>query len=798
MSEIANLDLFFGVIVQKSIFASVLVAALLLLTRLGRSRISPRMRFAIWFLLPIQLLFFVSIPSQWSVKNFLGPQASSLRMTETVPMVLQPETPTDPSTFDDLPFWSHEETAIGQVGQVSPAVHRTAEKMFPVGLLTSIWLGGVLLFAGCYAAQLCRLRRDIHAGSVVVDPHVLRIFEDCKHRMNINSWIMLVESSRIPGPFLIGVFRPVIVVPAGLPNTLTPEELRHLFFHELAHLKRGDLISGWVMSFVLALHWFNPLIWVAVSTMNHLREEAADAAVCEQLEGAQSAGEDRFDYIDTLLTLSRQPARPRSLPVSVSAGISAGILTGILPGILTGILETQNFLQRRIDMITSPVCRQKSWAVLALFVCAMLSLVLLTDAKPQEKANDTTKEATQSPVTEKIAAEKIDPQRVPKIVNMFPKNNSKGVDPNIPQVVLLFDIPMGGGFSFAQRSDQTAIDGEEGVPPFWTADKKACVMPVKLKPGKTYEIMVNIPPFTSFRSVDGVEAEGVFYTFSTARMPISEEGRQKYAARVLTPKDNAPDAGPAEPAKQSAEQPAKENVVSTLSPELQSKANDAFKTMMDRSGFWLLGKTQGAKNWGYHAKIFSTTNKEMEVLEHDIYYERAKGVDWDLKRGTSSSGLFQAIANLYEKDQQQVQWTNVEFGNEEIKMAFALKQPTQVSYGNGMLGAWYGYFSRGKIYRGVLILDAKTMMPKTAYTSDGFGEQFGDYVQFAENVYVPKKIQVKNGDMNFLMEFKVYEPDLWLLEKSTYSVKTGNENFGSVVEISDVYVNDAPAKEWVK
>jgi len=376
MSETIPLNWLFGEIVQKSLFACILIAALLLLTRLGKNRLAPHIRFAIWFLLPIQLLLFVSIPSQWSVKNFLGPQASSLQEAGKMPAV--PETP----AFQDLPFWAETEAVVKPVS---------------TNWLARIWLGGVLLFAACYGIQLYRLRRDILAGATVVDHHTLKIFEACKRRMNIRSWIMLVESSRIPGPFLIGVLRPVVVVPVGLLRTLTPEEMRHLFLHELAHLKRGDLISGWVMSLVFALHWFNPLVWIAVSVMNHLREEATDAAVLKCLEN-----EHRFDYSNTLLTLSGRLARPQFLLGRA--------------GLLAGILETRSYLQRRIDMITSPINWKKSWAVLALFACAVLSLTLLTDAKPQQENADNTTDSA-----EKV--EKVDPARVPKIVNIFPGNN---------------------------------------------------------------------------------------------------------------------------------------------------------------------------------------------------------------------------------------------------------------------------------------------------------------------------------------------------------------------------------------
>ena len=434
--------------------------------------------------------------------------------------------------------------------------------------------------------------------------------------------------------------------------------------------------------------------------------------------------------------------------------------------------------------------------------CAVVSLTLLTDAKPQEKAKEPAKEAvkeTAKEVAPTVSEKKIDPKRVPKIVDMYPRNNSKGVDPNISQIVILFDIPMSGGFAFAQRSDQTAIDGEEGTKPFWTADKKACVMPVKLRPGKTYESMMNFKPFLGFYSADGVPAKELFYKFSTARKPISEEERQKFAKNILTPESNAPVPKSDETKTTESQESGAAKTKSTLSPEQQKKAKDAFQTMVKRSEMWLLGKTQKTQSWAYNAKISSTTDEDAEVIEHDVSYERDKGDDWTLVRGTTNSGITQILAQIADKDPSQITWTVAEFGADEIKLTFELDEPLPIEYGNGMFGQWHGYFI-AKVNRGVIILDAKTMMPKTAYTEGGIGEQFSNYVKFDGDVYYPKRIQIKNTSMVFDMTFKIYEPDLWLLEKSvyTYSKKNSTEKHGSLVEISDVYVNDAPAKEWTK
>ncbi len=851
-----NLDRMFLETVRLSLFGSVLIGFLFVLTFLGRNRISPRIRFGVWLLVPVQLLFFLSISSPLSLKNLLSerreqavvatepnvqptavdapfPKKSSFDdfsfsdsaddfpffdglHTKNVPENLPSETTNDLkqrksdsrpqpdllagsdhsadhfpifASDDDFPFF--EEAAAPAVSVVAspvpiavppvPVAASTGEPDGRFGVISWCalsWTIGLLSFYGCSLFRIFRLHREILAAQTVVDPRVLQIFEECKLRIRLRTWVVLVESDRIRGPFLIGVFRPVIVVPCGLVQSLGDEECRDLLSHELAHLKRGDLIVGWIMSLALGLHWFNPFVWFALRMMNHLREEAADAAVLEHWET-----ERQLDYGNTLLTLSRRLAEPRFVP-----GIA-------------GILETRSFLQRRIEMITRPVSWKKSWAVLALGVCLVFSFALLTDAKPQEKAKEPSKEASkESPSSTAQAAKKtepaetINPKRVPKIVNTFPKNKAKGVDPNITQVYITFDIPMGDGMAWAQRSNQTALDFDEEKNVFWTTDKKTCVAPVRLMSGKTYETLMNFKPFIGFASEAGVPSEGFFYTFSTRKTQVSEESRKKYETNDLSKESDSPEIPTAAAAAKEAR--ASEADKSKLDPALQEKADQAVLDMCKRGGLWIFSRGEKSKTFSYHVKISSTDGKG-EPREHDINFDRSKGMDWEQARGTTYYGILQALASVAEEDITQIRWTAAEFGDSEINLSFTFKEPQAIECGNGMMGSWSGYFS-SQVKEGKLTLDAKTLMPKLIFTPEGIGERFGGYVKLSENVYAPKRVQVKTSSMLFDMKFTVYEPDLWLLEKSTYTCEVGDEKFGSVLEISDVFVNGERALERSK
>lgn len=136
----------------------------------------------------------------------------------------------------------------------------------------------------------------------------------------------------------------------------------------------------------------------------------------------------------------------------------------------------------------------------------------------------------------KISTEEpeIDPKQVPKIVKMFPENGATDVDPNIPQVFLTFDLPMGDGRAWASNTaDGTALDHDPDGPVFWTADLSTCVAPVKLKPNTKYVVYLNIRPFIGFASIAGTPAEGLKYSFETGPGPLDEDRRKELAKNLF-------------------------------------------------------------------------------------------------------------------------------------------------------------------------------------------------------------------------------------------------------------------------
>lgn len=66
-------------------------------------------------------------------------------------------------------------------------------------------------------------------------------------------------ADHIPTPFVLGVFRPVIYLPSGLPE----EERSHILLHERTHIRRLDYVTRALAWLAVSVHWFNPLVWLS-------------------------------------------------------------------------------------------------------------------------------------------------------------------------------------------------------------------------------------------------------------------------------------------------------------------------------------------------------------------------------------------------------------------------------------------------------------------------------------------------------------------------------------------------------
>ncbi len=125
----------------------------------------------------------------------------------------------------------------------------------------------------------------------------------------------LLVSDRVASPVCFGLVRPTVLLPESLARAGTEAELRWVFAHELDHVRRGDLATGWWVGLARAVYFFVPWFWPLRRELSLAQEYLADAA-------AAAADGRAVDYAAFLVNLSGGPARLPRLAHAVRAGRS--------------------------------------------------------------------------------------------------------------------------------------------------------------------------------------------------------------------------------------------------------------------------------------------------------------------------------------------------------------------------------------------------------------------------------------------------------------------------------------------
>lgn len=129
------------------------------------------------------------------------------------------------------------------------------------------------------------------------------------------------ETNNLKTPFVLGIFRPRIYIPAGL----TAEEKGYIIRHEHTHIRRFDHIVKPFAFLVLSIHWFNPLVWIAFLLMSDDMELSCDEKVIKDM------GNDiKKAYSALLLSLASGKRIINGSPLAFGEGNVKGRIKNVL------------------------------------------------------------------------------------------------------------------------------------------------------------------------------------------------------------------------------------------------------------------------------------------------------------------------------------------------------------------------------------------------------------------------------------------------------------------------------------
>jgi beta-lactamase regulating signal transducer with metallopeptidase domain len=336
---------------------SILILLVGLIQWIFRRQLAPRWRYILWLLVVVRLIVPFSLPSPFSLFNFLHLKPAAvlnLPFDEAVsPVSIRAE-----NQSDGNPSSPKQPARSGKARPTFPAriFQKTQDVPF---LLLGLWLIGAVTLAVRIIGQDLRFASRVGRTKMVTDPHVLQILDECRRGMKIRFPVPLLETQEVETPALYGPLHPRLLIPIGMAGNFSDRELRHIFLHELAHVKRNDLLFHWLTTVAQVVHWFNPFVWVGVARMQVERELACDAMALSQEENQENES-----YGQTLLKMLEQFVQPR-----------------LTPGVV-GFLEKAGPIKERISMIAHFKYRKASrWRMLAALPLFLFCAIALTDAQ---------------------------------------------------------------------------------------------------------------------------------------------------------------------------------------------------------------------------------------------------------------------------------------------------------------------------------------------------------------------------------------------------------------------------------
>ena len=331
----------FGVM---TLVMSMVITLLLLLQKSIKKRFTPLSRYIIWAVIVIRLC----IP----VGAGLFPELFTVTVTE------QPEPLIITEDYQDKVL--SELVLEGRTEYIPPSVEAYVEenpelheenKSFELtredvlSAVFTLWISGAVIFVTVtlirYFISISRLRRGLGTPAA----ELMSVYDSVCEKMGIRRKPKLYISSRAASPMVYGFLRTRVLLP---DMEIAPENLEHIIMHELVHYKRGDLYFKLAAMLANALHWYNPLVYIACRRMSDEAELSCDAAV---LSKTDLTG--RLDYGNSMLEIVKH--------------------CKVAPELTTGFNPKKKAVKERFENIIDTSKRKKAVAILiAVIVVALV------------------------------------------------------------------------------------------------------------------------------------------------------------------------------------------------------------------------------------------------------------------------------------------------------------------------------------------------------------------------------------------------------------------------------------------
>lgn len=310
LNELSQIFLTF---LYKNMTVSVVIIAVLLARFLLR-KMPKKYSYILWSIVGIRMIFNLPFATNISVFNLFRGFA---KRSSTMDTMLAGSRKTNLQRATDVLNTigtSETSTAHASSNTATNAVtHTLTTSQMVLGILGLLWLIVVALFVayGIYSYVKCRMlvRTAVIARDITSVTH--------KEKASASVW----ECDRIPSPFVLGIIRPRIYIPFRMPK----QEQAYILAHEQCHIRRLDPLWKLIAFLLLAVYWWNPLVWCAFFYLVRDMEMSCDEAVIEQFGNEIKQG-----YSNSLLSFAMERHPYSFAPIAFGEGDAGRRIKNVL------------------------------------------------------------------------------------------------------------------------------------------------------------------------------------------------------------------------------------------------------------------------------------------------------------------------------------------------------------------------------------------------------------------------------------------------------------------------------------
>ena len=214
------------------------------------------------------------------------------------------------------------EMGLGRVlPSVLPASPQPSTMLFET--IAWLWAGGFVFFAVRFVQQWGAARRLRTRGIVGVERHWLDLFEEVRAGLGVSRRVGMLVSTRADSPMVVGWLSPVVIVPLSALTMLSPEQVRLVLVHELAHIRRYDHVVNILQVLIETVLFYHPVVWWMSHQARLEREHCCDDA-------AVRWGGDAVAFVRALTELETTRTRSRAVLALNHGGSLMNRITRIL------------------------------------------------------------------------------------------------------------------------------------------------------------------------------------------------------------------------------------------------------------------------------------------------------------------------------------------------------------------------------------------------------------------------------------------------------------------------------------